>query len=1072
MNDESRSVVQLMKHMLSDKWILGFEMLVDITGEFREHFMHNNVVCATLLFDVILELRLAGRVHDADKLDALAKLGDENSVLRSCSSTLLVVLLCAQNLRKKKTKPYRSLFRLQNISSGVPVISVCDGASAKQIKQSGLFSFPLEAEDIHINSSFPPSSFSTTSNNTTDFEDCLAATARCAIELEAQTWHNMLCVSPLSSERQTAVAHFPPSIFDFEPWSKYKFIAKQLVTQETCDESHASRELSRDEEMLQHVFCRCICGPEFDEIVARPDDKYELNRLQAVLLGSGELSQETKGALLGRTDTSRQRRWAHALLTTIRQSQDQVTELTIRSSACGALFQDILSFSKVYAPHALGRSLKSVISFTEEFADDHYHVLLDRIRDSSMFPMNKSWALLSGAESKISDMYYLGELLSKLENTDGMSYSVLNLLMKHASQSRSSSALNDLFVKVLMTYMDFVWDWFFEASCRRDSRHEFFGTMLGLSARGSELLQTEDEYRAKELSEVSEGEQEERCGVYPSIFSHQQALFLVRAGRSRSLLQYFGLEKGALAEKPACLTSSVIGSDLNLCRSHLESFASGIDSTDRSSCELGSMEERSPCAPAGSAEILLQTDTALGLNGDCFSAFTDVNDPLGEEKEGVVEEQVGACRAEGVKESLFQLAKDETASVLPELELIRTQNCFTWKRLSENVHAKTKNLMEVYSPPLNIVFGEFMMQPLRKIDRFVQAKVMACFVQHLKLLDHFRNLRAHVLLGAGDFASALVGQIEGAARTSEANEKYIQRRVNAAMTFYGTSGAGGRYLRDRTLLNRCLRAALNLYSRNQHEFADLLFLDSEGHGAEDESPSGNVSLWDNPMEFKYNVDFPLNIIFSDEIMSLYSKISDFFLRVLRAKLSLRSLFGLSRRNSSIYKSTEDSLLSNKRLQVCLWNFSWHAEHFVSIFGGFEMDQVLGTAWKEFESSWEETTCIWELRDAHKKFLENSVRRCLLGEKHKSVVSVMSGGFDIVVKVDKKVLSFCHPDTRNANVEVENVVDLLVSASASLKRRSIFLTDVLRRLVESRAFPHLEDLLTRLDFNYFYQGSGS
>ncbi|KAI0567344.1 Gamma-tubulin complex component protein [Gracilaria domingensis] len=1077
MSDNSLSVVQLTKEILGAKWTLGYEVLLDITGEFREHFIQQNAECRTLLFDTVLEMRLAGRLKDAEKLDHLAKSVLGGPLLESSKSALLVLLLCARNLRKSRTETYRHVFESQEIARNTIFLS--SGTKGETEKDSGLFSFPLGTEDSSRSSSFPPRSSSSTSNNTLDFEDALASTARYALELETQRWANVLDVSPISGAREPVNVRFPRSIFDSKPWSKYRSFVKKLRVLEPIVKSPVSEVMSRDERILQHVFCRCICGPEYDEIVAHPDDSYELNRLQGFLLGSDELSDETKRALLGRTDTTRQRRWAHKLLTTIRSSKDEVTELTIRSSACGALFQDILSFSRVYAPHALGRSLKAVLSFTEMFADDYYRSLLERVRDGSMVPRNKSWALLSEAESMISDMYYLGELLSKLESTDGLSCAVLNVLMKDASQSIGNSALNDLFVRVLMTYMDFVWDWFFEASCRRDSRREFFGTMIGLSARGSELLQTEDELRAKELAEASDEEEETSSGLYPSIFTHEQALFLIRAGRSRSLLQYFGLEKDALAEKPACLNSSLLGSDLNLCRSHLETYARSIDSGDNVLCELDTAQHEE-------ATISVQLGSANGYkklkehhSAEVSESFSDIvngstNQVDGcEEQKRTGKQEVVSFEAESSIASLFQLASGDIDSGCPRFEHqdSMTQS-FTWERLSEGAPVKSQNLIEIYSPPLNIVFGEFMMQPLRKIDKLVQSKVMQCFVQKLNLYDHFQNLRAHVLLGAGDFANALVGQIEGAARTSEANEKYIQRRVNAAMTFYGTSGAGGRYLRDRTLLNRCLRTALNLYSRNQNAFADLLFLDSEGHAIEDESASGSVSLWDHPVEFKYNVDFPLNIIFSDEVMSLYSKISDFFLRVLRAKLSLRSLFGLSRRNSILYNTSNGSLLSNKQLQVCLWNFSWHAEHFVSIFGGFEMDQVLGTAWCEFEASWNETSCIWDLRDAHKKFLENSVRRCLLGEKHKSVVSVMSGGFDIVVKVDKKILSFCHPDAINAPVEVDNVVDLLVSASASLKRRSIFLTDVLRRLIESRAFPHLEDLLTRLDFNYFYQGSAS
>ncbi|PXF43115.1 Gamma-tubulin complex component 6 [Gracilariopsis chorda] len=1073
--DRGSSILQLTKKLWKEKWILGYEVLLDITGEFRKHHIRTNAECESLLFDVTTELRAAGRVDDANQLEVLAKpvTGESGS---SSESVLLVLLLCAQNLRRKPRTVPGLLF------SSDSFVNTRKATPSSDNRPNGFFDISISEifnESGGTGDTIPGSSKShslSSSNSTYDFEDCLAARARSAIEQKALWLENKMRPSPLALTSKSKISNQPTSVYDLDQWKAFRPLEKEHVSYvPTPTDASLLSTASRDERILQHVFCRCVSGPEFDELVVHSDDDYQLNKLQAVLLGSQQLSEETKKNLLGRTDTTRQRRWAHQLLTKVRAPQDEVTELTIRSSVCGALYQDILSFSNVYASLDLGRSLQAVITFIEEKTESYYFSLLDSVQDHTVLPRNKPWSLLNKAESMISDMYHLGELLSMLETTDGSSFSVLTVLKEHASKQTCSSTLNQMFLNVFMTYMDFVWDWFFEASCRRDSKHEFFGTMLGLSARGSESLRSGDIIQGEDGLDTPRQESELIHGLFPSIFSEDQALFILRAGRSRSLLQYFGLETGNLANKPQLPSGSHCRNNLNLLRARLDEYVQCLKSP-------GSPTEQHPTI----SEPDLNTSHGLKAMG---APVDDKDDPLSKTLSTDCESFVVENHPHEAQDSLIQksLYVADTLSTIPlafQMIMVESedddnafqgdiefQSCFTWNQILP-MSSQSQDLTDPYCPPLSLVSRGFLLQPLRVIDELVQTKVMRSFVQDLDLFGHLKNLRSHILLGAGDFANALVGQIEGAARTSEATERYIQRRVNAAMTFYGTSGAGGRYLRDRTLLNRCLRTALNLYSRVHNPYADLLFMDSVSHVDERESASGKISLWDHSMEFKYHVEFPLNIIFSEEAMAMYSKISDFFLRVLRAKQSLRSLFVLSRRNSSLYKRSEERLSHNKRLQVAIWNFSWQAEHFVSIFGGFEMDQVLGTAWDKFKSSWENTDNIWDLRDAHMRFLNVSVRRCLLGEKHKSVLSVMSGGFDIVVKIDKQIISVCYPDMISAPVETENVIDLLISASASLKRRSMFLTDVLGRLIESGGFPHLEDLLTRLNFNYFYQASAS
>ncbi|CDF40083.1 unnamed protein product [Chondrus crispus] len=377
---------------------------------------------------------------------------------------------------------------------------------------------------------------------------------------------------------------------------------------------------------------------------------------------------------------------------------------------------------------------------------------------------------------------------------------------------------------------------------------------------------------------------------------------------------------------------------------------------------------------------------------------------------------------------------------------------------NQNVEHSTASTNSESLPLAISEYAKRLLSPLRFSDDEVQKKVLSFYVEDLRIFEHFGNLRAHILLGAGDFATILVEQIDAASRLSEEDESYIERRTHAALTFYGSAGPGIRSLRDQVHLNRCLRMALNLYSKDAKAHTNCLSLDA----VEDEG-SRKVSLWGTAVEVQYNVDYPLDLLFSQKVLAMYSKIFNLLLRILRAKRSLRSLFMTSRRNSALRRSPHARFSSDKKVGSALWDFCWQAEHFVSVFGGFQTEQVLGSTWTAFQTSWDTARTIWELKDSHVQYLNDCTHRCLLESRHKSILGVMTEGFDIVINVEKQLSITIEDCTGMGRNSGDVFFDLLKSSSVSLRRRIVFLRDALQRLFDDGPHPHLHDLLTSLGF---------
>lgn len=1022
------SIPLLLDCLTSHRRDIAYDAILDITGQFRRHDPFNKASYKTRLQDVVIELSLADRSEDATQLQAHCS---EVMGLGVESSPLFVLLLSARNLRLKAPAVAETVFGTDR---------VLKGDADKYMRSMGnprrfplLFSEPLGFDDLSPWKAAHP--ISQSRRRLEKLEDSISAAARSAMNHQ-RLWKQDKVASD-SVQNLTEVESCSGQ--DFLQFVKEtSFVSRpSLAWCETLE----NRSYNRQEALVDHVFCRCLSGADSDESYERPDYLPKGSLITKFLVEEGGMSPEIRESLLNRPLAVWNRFRAFRNILSRVRDDDEIIELTVRASAYGSAYQDIVSFTETYSLLQKSRALSAVVDFAYDLGFNFYCALLRVLEDGSILLSNKPWALLDEAECEVGDLCTIADILVKVENTDGSACAILDLLLDESVERRGDRAIYRLFSFVSFSYLDLLWDWIFEGSTERDTEKDFFGTRLGLSATASESLST--------IDEASQEAGEEAVAVHPRFLSREHALFVLRAGRTRCLLTEFGLHEGMHMEKEAEMRSFQMG----ICSQMLYSERDGvkgrnppfhllpggpgearIDSGERCKRRDSATHCRSPRSVTDATTGNKQLDTGWiafrvpeydaeefalerGLGNRLFTRLIAED---GNEERRIVEDKAGCC-----------------ARFFPSM-------------------------------PSEVMFGSFMMEPMMAYDKAVQEKVLNHLVSNLDLFGHLKNLMLHALLGAGDFANMLVEQIETTSSTSDANERYIQRRVRAARTFYGTSGGGGRHLRDQIHLNRCFKTALNLSSASDSPLTDLISLEANPRKGSAESWSEKSSLWDMSMELKYKVDVPLNMIISEHALSKYSRIFDFFIRVLRAKKSLRNLFLVSRRNSVLNRIRNDAVLRSKKLLVSLWQFCWQAEHFVSIFGGFEMDQVLGSSWTDFEKSWSTVQSIWELREAHIGFLDGVIRRGLLGDKHKSVLGVMSGGFDIVVSLDKNISAVFASGTDGGETETTDTIDLLVSASASLKRRSAFLTDVLERLMESGTLPHLEDLLIRLNFNHYYQ----
>lgn len=695
--------------------------------------------------------------------------------------------------------------------------------------------------------------------------------------------------------------------------------------------------------------------------------------------------------------------------------------LTDRAACCGILYQNLVDFSTAHSIYSK-RVLSSVVKFCQSLTQTYLLRILEFLKSKTTCE-NYASALVFAAEKSKDDMLATLEILRDIEVSEGSACEILDIVSAALPKSHAMPIVEQLFLAALSPYVEMIWDWVFYGSSTRDVGGEFFGSTLGTKVTDSERL-----VRGPDDGGTQRGTFSKSC--VPHILSMETALFILRAGRSRRLLEYLRPSDPLLHLDPPKIAKPFSFRRLDQVACELVHLASN-QALENSSSSL-------VCVPSASEATL------------CSSEISGV--PTTQEEDTVSEQK---------KMRFFALPEEEPTEdcVVSSGEVFPFSDSYSSPEAKpmpneDNWRLETGQSAQFY-------FERAVAGNMRKVDMFSQRKILNHFVQELKMFDHLRFLGDFALLGAGDFANVLAKEICDADATSSEHEKFITRRVSAARTFYGSSGAGGATLRKRRHLQACLRVALSAAGTDHGPLSENFSISI------DDSEIHKSSLWGCFIKVGYVVEFPLNLIISPEVLNLYSKFFNFFLSIRRAQLSLRTLFISTRRRSVLrgaMKPRDTSAQSMRRCRIALWQFCWHAEHFVSIVGGYEFNQIHGLSWADFQASWKRISSIWELRDEHLRYLQDSIRRVLLGEKQKSVMNVISGALNIIFDVESRIIRDASPvDLGNADLE-----ELLSTATDGLKRRSTFLIDVLEKLVAAGAHPHLEDFLTRLNFNSFYK----
>ncbi|KAJ9555779.1 hypothetical protein OSB04_010393 [Centaurea solstitialis] len=211
------------------------------------------------------------------------------------------------------------------------------------------------------------------------------------------------------------------------------------------------------------------------------------------------------------------------------------------------------------------------------------------------------------------------------------------------------------------------------------------------------------------------------------------------------------------------------------------------------------------------------------------------------------------------------------------------------------------------------------------------------------------------------------------------------------------------------------------------------------------------------LKFTYKVSWPLELIANAEALKKYNQVMNFLLRVKRAK------FVLDKARRWMWKERGTTTVNRKHR----WLVEQKLLHFVDAFHQYVMDRVYHSAWRELCEGMAAAGSLDEVIEVHEAYLLSIQRQCfVVPDKLWALIasrinSILALALDLY-SVQKTLSSGGAVSAIKARCEKE--VDRI---EKQFDDCIAFLLRVLSFKLNVGQFPHLADLVTRINYNNFY-----
>ncbi|XP_055833177.1 uncharacterized protein LOC129902142 isoform X1 [Solanum dulcamara] len=353
------------------------------------------------------------------------------------------------------------------------------------------------------------------------------------------------------------------------------------------------------------------------------------------------------------------------------------------------------------------------------------------------------------------------------------------------------------------------------------------------------------------------------------------------------------------------------------------------------------------------------------------------------------------------------------------------------------------------TPLPTVILQECLIIFIKKQADCIGRNILSKLLSEWRLLEELEVLRAIYLLGSGDLLQHFLTVVFNKLDKGESLDDDFELNTTLQESI--------RYSADATLLSTPDSLVVSV-TRNNATIEDYQ------HGVPLPTLTPRKSRGQNfgidgldSLMFTYKVPWPLELIANTEAIKKYNQVMRFLLKVRRAK------FVLDKARRWMWKDRSSAPINRKHH----WLLEQKLLHFVDAFHHYVMDRVYHSAWDEFCEGLAAARSLDEVIEIHEAYLMSIQRQCfavpeklwaLIASRINSILGLALDFYSVQQTLScggavSAIKARCEMEINRIEKQFDDCI--------------VFLMRILSFKLNVGQFPHLADLVTRINYNHFY-----
>ena len=223
---------------------------------------------------------------------------------------------------------------------------------------------------------------------------------------------------------------------------------------------------------------------------------------------------------------------------------------------------------------------------------------------------------------------------------------------------------------------------------------------------------------------------------------------------------------------------------------------------------------------------------------------------------------------------------------------------------------------------------------------------------------------------------------------------------------------------------------------------------------------------------EYNVELPLNIIFTNKLLKDYQKLFLFFWKIKRIEFGQINYIWkkIKNLNYNSIKIKNNSFIKNLIHTSIIFN--QETVHFMTNLHNYFSLEVLETQYKKLKLDLSKIKKLDDLINIHKLFVENIKKQCLLDDDNRNIIIKISEIFDIILqykKVFEVLYSFAFEINYENNINfkrIKNIEEYLKQMNTLYSQYKLKIIEFIK-IIDLIGKNNIKYLAMKLDYNYYY-----